>query len=136
MINLNHPDNQSLLNRCKPLSDYTFLVSKIQQYSKTLSLKQAVNKAVDDCLSADILTEFLRAHRSEVLKVYLAEVNEKVLRKRLKEEGRDEHLTELISKKIKAGKPLEQIAEEVEETVDAIIKLYEQIKAELEKESQ
>ena len=89
MINLNHPDNQSLLNRCKPLSDYTFLVSKIQQYSKTLSLKQAVNKAVDDCLAADILTEFLRAHRSEVLKVYLAEVNEKVLRKCLKEEGRD-----------------------------------------------
>ena len=135
VINLNHPDNQTLLSRCKPLSDYTFLVSKIQQYSKTISLKQAVNKAVDDCIAANILAEFLRAHRSEVLKVYLAEVNEKVLRKRLKEEGRDEHLTELITKKIKAGKPLKQIAEEVEETVDAITKLYEQIKDELEKAS-
>lgn len=65
--------------------------------------------------------------------MYLAEVNEKVLRRRLKEEGRDEHLTEQITKKIKAGKPLEQIADEVEETVDAIAELYQNIKTELEK---
>ena len=137
VINLNHPDNRTLLDRCKPLSDYTFLVSKIQAYAKTMSLKQAVNKAVDDCIAADILAGFLRAHRAEVLKVYLAEVNEEVLRKRLKEEGYDEgfddgkqnHLAELITKKIKAGKPLEQIADEVEETCDAIRELYNKIKA-------
>ncbi len=64
--------------------------------------------------------------------MYLAEVNEKVLRKRLKEDGRNELLAELITKKIKAGKPLEQIAEEVEETADAIRELYEKIKAESE----
>lgn len=133
VINLNHPDNRSLLNRCKPLNDYTTLVSKIQQYSKTMSLKQAINKAVDDCIAANILAEFLKAHRAEVLKVYLAEVNENVLRRRLKEEGRDELLTELITKKIKAGKPLEQIASEVEETVDAIRELYQQILTDLEK---
>lgn len=136
VLNLNHPDNRTLISRCKPLSDYTILVSKIQQYSKTMSLKQAVNKAVDDCITADILAEFLKAHRAEVLKVYLAEVNEKVLRKRLKEEGRDELLAELITKKIKAGKPLTQIAEEVEETIDAIQELYKQIKADLEKNVQ
>ncbi len=75
--------------------------------------------------------------------MYLAEVNEEVLRKRLKEEGYDEGfddgkqtlLTLLITKKIKAGKPLEQIAEEVEETADAIRELYEKIKAELEQGS-
>lgn len=100
-----------------------------------MSLKQSINHAVDDCISADILAGFLRAHRAEVLKVYLAEVNEKVLRKRLKEEGRDELLTEQITKKIKADKPLEQIADEAEETVDAISGLYEQIKAELMKNS-
>jgi len=139
VINLNHPDNRTLISRCKPLSDYTFLVSKIQQYSKTMSLKQAINKAVDDCITANVLAEFLKAHRAEVLKVYLAEVNEEVLRKRLKEEGYDEGfddgkqnlLTEQITKKIKAGKPLEQIAEEVEETPDAISELYNKLLAEL-----
>ena len=136
VINLNHPDNQTLISRCKPLSDYTTLVSKIQQYSKTMSLKQAVNHAVNDCIAAGILAQFLKAHRAEVLKVYLAEVNEKVLRKRLKEDGRNELLTEQITKKIKAGKPLEQIAAEVEEPVDAIYELYEQIKSSLQNSNQ
>ena len=58
VINLNHPENESLLNRCKPLSDYTFLVSRIQTYQKTMSVKEAVNQAVDDCIAANILTEF------------------------------------------------------------------------------
>ena len=122
------PDNRTLLCRCKPLSDYAFLVSRIQQYAKNMSLKQAINKAVDDCIATDILTEFLKAHRAEVLKVYLAEVNEKVLRKRLMEEGREELLTEQITKKIKVRKTLEQIAEEVEEPVDAIRELYDKSK--------
>jgi len=136
VINLNHPDNRPLLNRCKPLHDYTYLVSKIQTNKKTMSLKQAVNKAVDECIAENVLAEFLKGHRAEVLKVYLAEVNEEVLRKRLKEEGYGEgydegyqdHLLQQIKKKIKAGKPLEQIAEEVEEPVDAIKELYDQLK--------
>jgi len=133
VINLNHPDNRSLLKRCKPLHDYTLLVSKIQTHKKSGTLKQAINKAVDECIADNILAEFLKSHRAEVLKVYLAEVNEEVLRKRLKEEGFDEgyqnHLIQLIAKKIKAGKPLEQIAEEVEESADAIKELYDRIKA-------
>lgn len=130
----NGTDKRPLLTRCKPLSDYTYLVSKIQTYVKTMTLKQAINKAVDECIAEDILAEFLRAHQAEVLKVYLAEVNEKVLRKCFKDEGREEYLEELITKKIKAGKPLEQIAEEVESTVDAIQELYQRIKDELAKE--
>ena len=136
VINLNHPDNRTLISRCKPLSDYTFLVSKIQQYSKTMSLKQAINKAVDDCITANVLAEFLKAHRAGVLKVYLAAVNEKVLRKRLREDGRNEYLAELITKKIKAGKPLAQIADEVEETAETVQGLYEQIYADLQKNIQ
>jgi len=132
VINLNHPDNQSLLKRCKPLHDYTFLVSKIQMYKKTMPIKKAVDKAVTDCIAVDVLAEFLTAHRAEVLHVYLAEVDEDVLRKRLNEEGREDHLTELITKKVKAGKSLEQIAAEVEETPEAILPLYERIKAELQ----
>ena len=142
VINLNHPENESLLNRCKPLSDYTFLVSRIQTYQKTMSVKETVNQAVDDCIAANILTEFLRAHRAEVLRMYLAEVNEEVLRKNLKAEGYDEGyeegeqnlLTKQIKKKIQAGKSLEQIAAEVEETPEAIKELYEKITSELEQQ--
>ena len=84
------------------------------------------------CISEGILADFLTAHRAEVLHVYLAEVDEDVLRKRLNEEGREDLLSEQITKKLKAGKSLEQIAAEVEETPEAILPLYERIKAELQ----
>ncbi len=47
-----------------------------------------------------------------------------------REEARLDHLLELISKKITKGKPLEQIADELEETVEVILPLYEKILAE------
>ena len=131
VINLNHPDNRDMLTRCKPLSDYAYLVSKIQAYQKTISVEQAINKAVNDCISENILADFLRAHRVEVLRVYLAEVNQSVLRMRLMEDGQRIYLTNLIAKKVRAGKSLEQIAAEVEETPEAIREIYEGVVKEL-----
>ena len=141
VINLNHKDNTTLLERCKPLHDYTFLVSKIQMYQKTMSVLDAVNQAIDDCIAANVLAEFLHVHRAEVLRVYLSEVNEEVLRKKLKAEGYDEgydtgynegqqkHLIQLISKKITKGKSVEQIADELEEEVSVILPLYQELVA-------
>lgn len=69
--------------------------------------------------------------------MYLAEVNEAVLRERLKEEGIEEGkellLTSQITKKVRAGKSLEQIAAEVEETPEAIREIYEGVVKELNK---
>lgn len=139
VINLNHPDNEDLLKKCKPLHDYAYLVSKIQQYQKHMSVAEAINTAVDYCIAENILAEFLRVHKAEVLKMYLAEVDEEVLRKNLRAEGYDEgkqdFLTIQITKKIKSGKTLEQIAAEVELTIEEIKELYEKILTGLQQES-
>lgn len=45
--------------------------------------------------------------------------------------GKQQQLLTLIRKKLEKGKPLEIIAEELEETVDSILPLYDQVKAEL-----
>lgn len=143
VINLNHSDNEQLLKKCKPLYDYTYLVGKIQMYQKTIPIKEAVDKAVEECITKDILAEFLIAHRAEVLQVYLAEVDEEVLRKNLKAEGYEEgfsngfsngfsegdlaRLTKQIEAKIKANKTLEQIADEVEMSVEEIHFLYDSL---------
>ena len=131
VINLNHDDNTGLLQSCKPLSDYTTLVSKIQAYQKTMPITEAVNKAIDDCITEGILAEFLQAHRAEVIDMYLSEVNEDILRERLMEEGeqkgRDEFMRSIILKKITKGKSLEQIADELEENVEDIRPLYEEL---------
>ena len=136
VINLNHDDNTGLLQSCKPLSDYTTLVSKIQAYQKTMPITEAVNKAIDDCITEGILAEFLQAHRAEVLDMYLSEVNEDILRERLMEEGEQkaheanyQKLKDKILRKITKGKSLEQIADELEEEIEAIRPLYEELLA-------
>ncbi len=47
------------------------------------------------------------------------------------EEGRELKLHEQIRKKLLKSKSLEQVADELEETLDAIRPLYEQIKEEM-----
>lgn len=103
VININHKDNTALLQKCKPLRDYAFLISRIQTYQKTFSLIDAIEKAVDECINSDILSDFLRAHRSEVLNVYLAEVNEELIMKTSKEEGRAEGIAEGMKKGLEQG---------------------------------
>lgn len=129
IINLNHAENKRLLQKCKPLSDYTTLVSRIQNYQKTMSITVAVNKAVDECIAEDILAEFLKVHRAEVLEVYLSEVDETILRERLMEEGEDNLLIKQITKKIAKGKSLAQIADELEEEIENIRPLYNNLLA-------
>ena len=133
VINLNHEGNRLLLEKCKPLQGYMAFVSKIQNYQKTMSLEEAVNKSVGECIEEGILTEFLIAHRAEVLQVYLAEVNEEVLRKNLMAEGELSLLKTLIEKKIRAEKPMEQIAMELEMTVEEISEIYHEIKGRIQK---
>lgn len=143
VINLNHEDNRELLSRCKPLCDYTSLISKIQKYHETMPIEDAVDEAVEECIGANILRDFLIAHRSEVKAMYLAEFDEASFKKGAREEGleegriegRIEGRTELLSTQIRAkilkGKPLDVIADELEETPDSIRELYEKIVAEL-----
>lgn len=142
VINLKHNKNLELLQRCKPLNDYTTLVSKIQSHQKSMPVNEAVDKAVEECIEEGILADFLKAHRAEVLEVYLSEVDEDILRERLMEEGEQrgfqngqqserkahqQKLKDKIQRKISKGKSLEQIAEELEEEVEDIRPFYEEL---------
>lgn len=103
-----------------------------------MSVEEAVNRAVDDCIAENVLAEFLKAHRAEVLDVYLAEIDEVVLRQNLIAEGRQEgrqeeynanlqKLKNKIQRKLDKNKSLEQIAEELEENIEDIRPLYDEL---------
>lgn len=128
VINLNHKDNTGLLERCRPLYEYTTLISRIQQYKEQeLSLQEAVDKAVDDCIRDGILVEFLTAHRTEVLQLFLEELDEKYYIAGIKQTALLENLKEKIQRKITKGLSLEQIASELEEDIETIQPLYEEL---------
>lgn len=128
VINLNHQDNAGLLERCRPLYEYTTLISRIQQYKEQdFSLQEAVDKAVDDCIRDGILVEFLTAHRTEVLQLFLEELDEKFYIAGVKKAALLENLKEKIQRKIAKGLSLEQIASELEEVPEDIRPIYEEL---------
>lgn len=90
MINLNVGKNDELLTKCKVLADYMTLINKIREHKrKTKNIKEAVELAVNECIHEDVLVDFLKKHRGEVMSNCLTEFNEEVYRKGLLEEGRE-----------------------------------------------
>jgi hypothetical protein len=91
MYNLNKGKNDSLLHRCKPLSDYMTLVNYIRDNQKSgMPAKKAIDAAVKRCIKENILKDFLKKHRAEVMDVCLTEYNEEVFVNGIREDGRAE----------------------------------------------
>lgn len=92
-INLNKGKNDDLLEKCKPLSGYMKLIHAIRENeAKGMDIKHAIDMAVQSCINDDqnVLREFLRIHRAEVLSVCLTEFNQEIYTESVKEEGRAE----------------------------------------------
>ena len=88
MLNINFGKNQELLERCRVLKEYAIFIDRCKSYIKTYaSVAEAINKAVDECISENVLKEFLIAHRGEVLEVLLTEFDEEKYTKAIKQEG-------------------------------------------------
>ena len=125
------------------LKEYAQYVAKVRKYvSKNISLEEAVTRAVDECIEEGILAEFLMKNKAEVIKVsiyeYDKEFEEKKLRKAEYEAGVEAGielgerslLENQIRKKLKKGKPIEQIADELEQAVTTIQRIIEDTKLE------
>ena len=93
VININEGYNQKLMESCQILKEYAQYVSKVRTYKKTLSLNEAVEKAVEECIREGILREFLLANKAEVIAMsifeYDREWEEELLRKEEFEAGRE-----------------------------------------------
>ena len=104
MYNLNKGKNDSLLDKCRPLSDYMTLIEKIREYqSDGLPIKDAIDNAVVACIESGILSDFLKKHRAEVMDVCITEYNEKVFVNSIREEGRLEGMQQGIQQGIQKG---------------------------------
>ena len=100
-----------------------------------MPLKQAITLAMEQCIEEGILEDILRKQRNEVLGVLLTTFNKELHEKCLKEdafedgfsagkdEGAREKLMEKVRIKLAKGKSLEQISDELEESVEEIEKL-------------
>ena len=79
------------MQHCSTLKEYAQYVARVRHYSAYMSLNQAVECAVDECIKEGILAEFLSKNRAEVISMsifeYDKELEEKKLRKAEYEAG-------------------------------------------------
>ena len=88
LININTGMNPELLKKCKALGGYVTFVDKVRNYSKSMSLTEAVNQAVDECVEDGVLEGFFNKHRREVRNMVLTEFDEEKFLKMVRAEER------------------------------------------------
>ena len=113
-----------------------------EEHNAELSLEEAVERAVDECMKEGILSEFLMKNRAEVISMSIFEYDKDEEEKKLRkaeyeagvqagmEAGMEAKMKNLIKKKLEKGKCIEVIAEELEEDITVIQKLINEIEKE------
>lgn len=128
-LNINEGHNGELMEQCQILREYAQYVAKVREYARETELDVAVEQAVNDCIQNNILTEFLRKNKSEVIAMsifeYDKEEEEKKLRKAEFEAGVEAGFKTGIETGIKSmldlGKySIEEIAEVFHVSVDKV----------------
>ncbi len=77
VFNVNYGKNRVLMERCRRLSEYSYLIHRVRYYTdQGLILEAAMELAIEDCIRQDILKEFLIKHREEVCSVILTKYDE------------------------------------------------------------
>ena len=93
MLNVNYGRNRELLEACKPLGEYSWLVAEIRKNQETKDEK-GVSSAIDKAITAMpddfVIKPFLEAHRVEVKGMLLTEYNEAEAMELFKKEGLEE----------------------------------------------
>ena len=90
-LNINEGHNPELMEQCQTLREYAQYVACVRRYTREFELNKAVKLAVDECIRNNILSEFLRANKSEMISMsifeYDKEEEERKLRKAEYEAG-------------------------------------------------
>ncbi len=90
MLNINKGHNRKLMETCRTLHDYAEYTSRVREYVAEMSLDEAVERAITECISEGILADFLRKNRAEAKKVSIYEYDEERHMRQTREEGVEE----------------------------------------------
>ena len=91
VLNINQGHNRELMEKCRILREYAEFVAVTKAYTaETSDRKAALSRAIDDCIEKNVLADFLRTYRAEVLGMLLEEFDAKKYERSIREEGREE----------------------------------------------
>ena len=106
MLNVNVGRNTLLLDACKPLGEYSWLVDEIRRNNTTNDedgMSSAVDRAISDMPDSFVIKSFLELHRTEVKGMLLTEYNEAEAMELFREEGRAEGVIDTLISLVQKG---------------------------------
>ena len=119
-----HTYSSEFLSKCETLKDYMTFVNKVRVKTdvEKIDIRTAVTEAVDECIAENVLSEFFRNHREEVITVSIYEYDEEGHLEIVKEEGRQLGIAEGRQLGLDEGKQL-GLTEGLNKGINAFIKL-------------
>lgn len=140
VLNVNPRYQEDLKKKSKTLYGYAYFVEKVRENrAKGETLDTAVSRAMETCILEHILEDFFKTRGDEVRKVMHFDMTwerrEELIREEERAEGRAEGRGEgemiklicLMQRKVKRGKTLPEMADELEETEEILRPIYDVI---------
>lgn len=135
MLNINAGHNPELMEASHTLWEYAEYTARVRKYAGEMSVSEAVDRAIAECIQENILKEFLEKYQAEAKNVSIYEYDEerhiRQEREAAWEEGKEDTLIEMIRKKLKKGNSIAEIADALELDEDEIQRLSEKISTEV-----
>ena len=76
MLNISGDNNTGLKEECRTLKEYALYTDKIRRYAKSMSLSDAVDRAIGECITEGVLEEFLKKHKAEAKEMSIFEYDQ------------------------------------------------------------
>ena len=73
VLNINIGKNKKVLEQCKTLYKYSVFVDRVRKNLESQNIDEAVENAVNYCIDNNILAEFLKKNRAEVISMAIFE---------------------------------------------------------------
>lgn len=141
MINVNYGHNNSLLEDCMPLGDYSFFVERVRQnYTIYGDADKAIDRSLEELPDNSLIKPFLMNNKAEVKNMCITEYNEEKAMAVLKEEFLEEGIQKGIEQGIEKGKfetlselvknddlPIEVAAKKMKMTVEEFKSIMDQV---------
>ncbi len=72
VININRQNRHPILEKCKTMQEYSIFVETVRKW-KEIDTQNGFEKAIEECITNNILHEYLKRKTKEVLNMLLAE---------------------------------------------------------------
>ena len=124
MLNVNYGRNKALLQRCRPLSDYSLFTTSVRQFKKrNETIEDAVEEALGLLSDDSEVRKLILENKAGVAEMFLYEYDEKGVMEALKEEAKAEGKIEVAKNLLANGVDLNIISKSTGISVEELNKL-------------